>query len=346
MDNAVPYDAAIILSFGGPEGPHDVEPFLANVTAGRDIPPERLAEVARQYHHAGGASPLNEQCRRLRAALAESLASTGRSMPVYWGNRNWKPYLADTVSEMAAAGHRRVLAVVTSAYSSYSGCRQYLEDIAAARAAVGDAAPVIDKVRVYYDHPGFVEPFADSVAAARRSLPPELQGEARLVFTAHSIPISMAAGCPYVEQLDQAASLVAASAGFSAWTMAWQSRSGPPSVRWLEPDINDHLRHLAADPGGRARAVVLAPIGFVTDHMEIVWDLDVAASATAAEVGVRMVRAPTPGTVPDRRFVAMWHELIEERLNLSLPRRTLGRLGPSPDSCHTGCCPRPPLRRA
>ena len=336
VDNEDRYDAVMILSFGGPEGPDDVAPFLANVTAGRDIPPERLAEVAGQYHQVGGSSPINGQCRHLKAALAECLAAAGHNLPVYWGNRNWAPYVADTVAEMAAAGHRRALAVATSAYSSYSGCRQYLEDIAAARATVGSAAPVIDKVRAYHDHPGFVEPFADSVIEARRSLPEKVQPGASLVFTAHSIPLWMAAGCDYVPQLEQTASLVAARAGFNSWTTAWQSRSGPPSAPWLEPDINDHLIQLASGRPGGARAVVLAPIGFVTDHMEIVWDLDVTASATAADLGISLARATTPGTGPDPRFVAMWQELIEERLDPGRPRRTLGERA---DRCPAACCP-------
>ena len=337
-NNQEPYDAVMVLSFGGPERTEDVEPFLANVAAGRAIPPERLAAVADQYRQMGGASPINDQCRRLRAALAERLAAVGHALPVYWGNRNWAPYLTDTMAEMAEAGHRRVLAVVTSAYSSYSGCRQYLEDIAAARAEVGDRAPVIDKVRAYYDHPGFVEPFADSVAAARLTLPDDLRGGARLVFTAHSIPLSMASRCSYVAQLQQTAGLVAARAGFDAWSLAWQSRSGPPSVPWLEPDVNDLLQQLSAEGSGGVRAVVLAPVGFVTDHMEVLWDLDVVAAATAADLGMRLVRAVTPGTGPDERFVAMWHELVEERLIPGRPRRALGGLGPAPDFCEPGCC--------
>ena len=331
------YDAVVIVSFGGPEGPSEVEPFLANVTAGRDVPAERLAAVARQYQHFDGVSPLNAQCRRLRTALARRLAASGHDLPVYWGNRNWAPYLAGAVGEMAEAGHRRALAVVTSAYSSYSGCRQYLDDIEAARAAVGEAAPAIDKVRAYYDHPGFVEPFADAVAAARGSLPAELREEARLVFTAHSIPETMAAGCDYERQLAETARLVAGGAGFDAWTMAWQSRSGPPSVPWLEPDVNECLVRLSRDDG--VEAVVLAPIGFVTDHMEVMWDLDVVAAATAEALGMRLARAVTPGTGPDDRFVAMWQELISERLVTGAARRSLGRLGAGPDACPAGCCP-------
>lgn len=331
------YDSVVVVSFGGPEGPADVEPFLANVTGGRDIPSERLAAVARQYLHFGGVSPLNAQCRRLRAALADALAAAGRSLPVYWGNRNWHPFLADTVAEMAAAGHRRALAVVTSAYSSYSGCRQYLDDIAAARSAAGEAAPAIDKVRAFYDHPGFVLPFVDAVREARKRLPAELGPQAQLVFTAHSIPEAMAAGCDYQRQLDETARLVARRAGFDTWTMAWQSRSGPPSVPWLEPDVNDCLELLA---GHGAKAVVLAPIGFVTDHMEVIWDLDTAAAGTAHRLGLPLARATTPGTVPDGRFVAMLAELIEERLDPATPRRSLGPLGTGRDACEPSCCPR------
>ena len=331
------YDAVVIVSFGGPEGPSEVEPFLANVTAGRNIPSERLAAVARQYQHFGGVSPLNAQCRRLRTALAGRLAGAGHDLPVYWGNRNWVPYLADTVAEMAAAGHRRALAVVTSAYSSYSGCRQYLNDIEAARDAAGVGAPAIDKVRAYYNHPGFVSPFVDSVMAARASLPTEFRRDAHLVFTAHSIPKAMAAGCDYQRQLDETARLVATGAGFDVWTMAWQSRSGSASVPWLEPDVNECLEQLSHDRG--VEAAVLAPIGFVTDHMEVMWDLDVVAAARAEALGMRMARAVTPGTGPDDRFVAMWQELITERIVPGTARRALGRLGVSPDACPAGCCP-------
>lgn len=330
------YDSVLLVSFGGPEDRSDVAPFLANVTAGRGIGAERLEAVARQYHHFGGVSPLNEQCRRLRDALAARLAASGSGLPVYWGNRNWTPFLADAVAEMAAAGHRRALAVVTSAYSSYSGCRQYLDDIEAARTSVGETAPAIDKVRAYYDHPGFIAPFVDAVADATMNLPAEVRSGARLVFTAHSIPESMAAGCDYERQLGETARLVAAGAGFDGWTMAWQSRSGPGSVPWLEPDVNDCLRELSSRG---AAAVVVAPIGFVTDHMEVMWDLDVAAAATAADLRLRLVRATTPGTGPDSRFVAMWHELIDERLDPAKARRSLGRLGVGPDACPAGCCP-------
>ena len=331
------YDSVVIVSFGGPEGPDEVMPFLENVTAGRDVPRARLEEVARQYDLTGGVSPLNEQCRRLRRELARELDRAGIGLPVYWGNRNWRPWLPDAVAAMADDGRRRALALVTSAYSSYSGCRQYLEDIEAARAAVGPRAPAIDKIRPYYDHPGLIEGWADAVADASAELEESLGPgpEARLVFTAHSIPAAMARACQYERQLREAAGLVAAASGRSGWDLAWQSRSGPPSSPWLEPDVNDHLRAIAPVH----RRVVLAPIGFVTDHMEVLWDLDVAAAAAAASSGIELARAASPGTAPDPRFVAMWRELIEERLGGG-PRRALGSLGAGPDFCPSGCCPR------
>lgn len=328
------YDAVVLVSFGGPEKPDDVMPFLRNVTAGRDVPSRRLETVARQYQQLGGASPHNEQCRRLQQALADELTQAGHDLPVYWGNRNWKPFLADTVATMAADGRCRVLAVVTSAFSSYPGCRQYLDDIASARAAVGEAAPVIDKVRAFYDHPGLVEPFVDAVVEATLRLPESRRGSSRLVFTAHSIPLAMARVCQYEQQLRQTAGLVTAGAGHRSWDLVWQSRSSPESTPWLEPDISDHLRVCARD----GHAVVLAPIGFVSDHMEVIWDLDVVAAGTAAELGIPLVRAVTPGTLPDTRFVAMLRELVEERLYPGRPRRWLGTLGPGLDSCTWNCC--------
>ena len=330
------YEAVLLVSFGGPEGTDDVIPFLENVTAARGIPAERLAAVAEQYYHVGGVSPLNEQCRQLRAALAAHLSSAGFELPVYWGNRNWTPLIADTLAEIAADGHRSVLAVMTSPYSSYSGCRQYLEDIAEARSKLGSEAPIVDKVRAYYDHPGFVEPFIESAAEARNRLPVLERAQAILVATAHSIPESMAQACDYEQQLQEVAQLVASGAGFDSWALAWQSRSGSPETPWLEPDVNEFLASLAAD----TKAVVLAPIGFVTDHMEVIWDLDVIAAKTAAKLGISISRAVTPGSGPDERFVAMWAELIQERLAPRTPRRGMGSLGARPDVCPPGCCPK------
>jgi ferrochelatase len=340
------YDAFLLVSFGGPEGPGDVMPFLRNVTRGRRIPPERLAEVATHYDAFGGVSPINQQCRDLLAAAGEGFAAAGLSLPLYWGNRNWDPYLADTVRAMAADGVRRALAFVTSAYGSYSSCRQYLDDIERARAEAGPGAPVIDKIRHYFNHPGFIEPLADSTRAAIGRLTDADRPGAQLVFTAHSIPEAMAAasgppgGRPppgrYVTQLTEAARLVAERAGGQPWQLVYQSRSGPPAQPWLGPDVNDHLAGLAA---AGAAAAVLVPVGFVSDHMEVLHDLDDEAAATAARLGLPLQRAATPGTDP--RFVAMITDLVRERLagpEDHEERAALGRLGPACDACPADCC--------
>lgn len=333
------YDAVVLVSFGGPERPEDVMPFLQNVTRGRGVPPERLAEVVEHYQHFGGVSPINQQCRDLLAAVRADFAAHGLDLPVYWGNRNWHPMLADTVGQMRDDGVRRALAFVTSAYGGYSSCRQYQDDIAAARAAVGPGAPVIEKLRQFWDHPGFVEPHADAVRAALAQLDPARRGSTRLVFTAHSVPTSMAAtagphGGRYEAQLHETARLVAAAAAPDLrYDLVWQSRSGPPQVPWLEPDVNDHLATLA---GAGTTAVVVSPIGFVSDHLEVVWDLDTEALATARQLGLDFVRAGTPGADP--RFVTLVRELVTERLDPAgaSPRR-LGEL-PWWDTCPTVCC--------
>jgi protoporphyrin/coproporphyrin ferrochelatase len=334
-----PYDALIVVSFGGPEGPDDVMPFLRNVTRGRDVPDERLAVVAEQYMTTGGRSPINDQNRALVDALRVELASNGLDLPVYWGNRNWAPYLADTVATMRDDGVERALAFVTSAYSSYSACRQYLDDIETARATVGDGAPRIDKIRQFWNHPGFVEPFRDGVARAVDALTtgadPLDPADLRLVATAHSLPMSMAATSDYEAQLRDALALVAEAAPGIPTDLVWQSRSGPPQVPWLEPDVNDHLRDLRADG---VEGVVIAPIGFVSDHQEVVYDLDVMARATAEALGLRLERVPTPGTDP--RFVAMVRSLVTERLDGSEPL-ALGEMGVRRAPCVAGCCPAP-----
>ncbi len=336
------YDALLVVSFGGPEGPDDVLPFLENVTRGRGIPRERLLAVATHYDHFGGVSPINAQNRALIAAVEADFARNGVDLPIYWGNRNWDPYLADTVRRMADDGVRRALAFVTSAYSSYSGCRQYQDDIAAARAQVGERAPQIDKIRHFFNHPGFVEPNADAVRAALMSLPDDRRDAARLVFTAHSIPVSMATasgpdGGLYVAELAEAARLVAgAAAPGRAYDLVWQSRSGPPQVPWLEPDIADHIDALAA---AGVPAVVVSPIGFVSDHIEVLWDLDHEAAARAEKRGLAFARAATAGTDP--RFVAMVCDLVLERCEPGRERRALGPMGASHDTCPLGCCPAP-----
>jgi protoporphyrin/coproporphyrin ferrochelatase len=336
------YDALLVLSFGGPEGPDEVMPFLENVTRGRGVPTERLAGVAEHYLHFGGVSPINAQNRALIAAVEADFGAHAIDLPIYWGNRNWHPFVTDTVRSMAADGIRRAAVFVTSAYASYSSCRQYQDDLAAACEAVGSGAPEFDKLRHFFDHPGFIEPQVDVVRAALAAIDPARLMTTRLVFTAHSIPMSMAVqagpeGGLYVAQLMAASRLIATAAGPGVeWSLAFQSRSGPPSVPWLEPDISDHLRVLA---GEGVTDVVVVPVGFVSDHLEVKWDLDVEAAAVAADVGLGFARTATPGSDP--RFVAMVRELIEERLDSSAPRRALSTRGPSWDRCPPGCCPAP-----
>jgi protoporphyrin/coproporphyrin ferrochelatase len=327
------YDALLVLSFGGPEGMGDVIPFLENVTRGRNVPRERLEEVAEHYRHVGGVSPINAQNRALIAALEGELAAHGLALPVYFGNRNWHPFVADTVRRMRDDGVRRALVFVTSAFSSYSGCRQYREDVIRAVEEVGAAEIAFDKLRVFYNHPGFVGPMAERVRAALGAFPVERRAGVEVVFTAHSIPLAMARGCAYEAQLREASRLVAEAAGVRAWRLAYQSRSGPPQVPWLEPDVLDELAALRA--AGR-HDVVVAPIGFLSDHMEVLYDLDEEAAGRAAELGMTLVRAGTVGTHPG--FVAMIRELIEERLTARPERRALGNRGPGHDVCPVNCC--------
>ena len=324
------YDAILIVSFGGPEAPEEVVPFLENVTRGRNIPRERLEQVGEHYFLFGGKSPINDQCRELVSALRSALTEADIDLPVYWGNRNWRPMLTDTVQQMADDGVEHAIAFVTSATSSYSACRQYREDIARAQEAVGESAPRIDKIRQFYDHPGFIEPMIDNVAQSLAQAP-----DARLVFTAHSIPMSMASTSDYEAQLREASRLVSKGVGHDDYDLVWQSRSGPPQVPWLEPDINDHLESLNADG---VDSVVVIPIGFISDHMEVMFDLDTEAMATAERLGMTLVRASTVGT--DHRFIEAIIELVEERRSNG-PVRALGTLDVRPDVCAPGCCPAP-----
>ncbi len=312
-----PYDALLLLSFGGPESPEDVVPFLENVTRGRGIPRERLEEVGHHYYGFGGKSPINDQNRTFLAALRADLAANGIDLPVYWGNRNWEPYLAGALAQAKADGAGRVLVFATSAYSSYSSCRQYRENLYDALEEIGEGLR-IDKLRAYFNHPGFVEPVVDGVLASLADLPAELRDGARLVFVTHSIPASMndasgPGGQAYERQhVDVArvvAGRVAAETGVARdHDLVYCSRSGAPHVPWLEPDVNDHLEALAA---GATRAVVMIPIGFVSDHMEVIYDLDTEAMATAEKVGLVARRSPTPGADP--RFVAAVRDLVLER---------------------------------
>lgn len=333
----LPYDSILLVSFGGPERRENVLPFLERVLRGRRVPRERMLEVAEHYYHFGGISPINEQNRRLLAALHREMQAAGHPLPLYWGNRNWHPFLADTIARMAADRRQRALALVTSAYSSYSSCRQYRENIADAQQEAGAAAPVIDKLRVFFNHPGFVEPMAELVQRALSRLSETVRPHAELVFTAHSIPAAMASGSSYEAQLREASRLIAERAGDLPWSLVYQSRSGPPNQPWLEPDVGDYLRERA---GQGLRAAVVVPVGFLSDHMEVLYDLDIEVRETCREVGLEMVRAATIGSHP--RFVRMIRELIEERILPESPRLAIGTMPPSHDVCPPDCCLYPP----
>ncbi|SOX53561.1 ferrochelatase [Mycobacterium ahvazicum] len=316
------FDAVLLLSFGGPEGPEQVRPFLENVTRGRNVPPERLDDVAEHYLHFGGVSPINAINRALVMQLEYELAQRGQQLPVYFGNRNWEPYVEDTVKTMRDNGVRRAVVFTTSAWSGYSSCSQYSEDIARARAAAGPDAPELVKLRPYFDHPRFVQIFADTIGAASGALTPEQQAGARLLFTAHSVPVAADERLGprlYSRQVAYAASLVAAAAGYTEYDLAWQSRSGPPQVPWLEPDVADHLTALAA---AGTQSVIICPIGFVADHIEVVWDLDYELAAQAEAAGVALVRASTPNAHP--RFAQLAADLIDELRYGRGPERVTG----------------------
>ncbi|MEU0374454.1 ferrochelatase [Streptomyces sp. NPDC006283] len=356
LRDPAPYDALLLLSFGGPEGPDDVVPFLENVTRGRGIPRERLEEVGQHYFLFGGVSPINDQNRALLDALRKDFSEHGLDLPVHWGNRNWAPYLTDTLREMAVAGHRRIAVLATSAYASYSGCRQYRENLAEALAtleAEGLELPRVDKLRHYFNHPGFVRPMIDGVLASLADLPEEVRAGAHLAFTTHSIPTSAADssgtaaehgdGGSYVRQHLDVARLIADALRDETgvahpWELVYQSRSGAAHIPWLEPDICDHLEALHRSG---APAVVMVPIGFVSDHMEVLYDLDTEATAKAAELGLPVRRSATVGADP--RFAAAVRDLVLERAaterGIAAERCALGALGASHDLCPVGCCP-------
>jgi protoporphyrin/coproporphyrin ferrochelatase len=335
-----PYDALLLLSFGGPESRNDVMPFLENVLRGKNVPRERMLEVAEHYYHFNGISPINQQNRELIAALQQELLQHGIDLPLYWGNRNWHPLLPDTLREMSAQGIKRALAIFTSSFSSYSGCRQYRENIAAAQAEVGERAPQVDKLRAFFNHPCFIETMAARVLEAMQELPAEKRARAQLIFTAHSIPMSMAQNCSYERQLQESCRLVSEMANMPDWQLVYQSRSGPPSQPWLEPDVCDALRTFAANHD--ERGVIIVPIGFISDHMEVLFDLDHEAMHLCHELGIAAARAKTAGTHP--RFVQMLCELIQERLSGTPQRAVLGELPPCPDVCPVDCCKYEPRR--
>jgi protoporphyrin/coproporphyrin ferrochelatase len=330
------YDAILVVSFGGPEGHDDVIPFLENVLRGRNVPRERMLAVAEHYYHFDGKSPINQQTRELIAAIREELTQHGPKLPVYWGNRNWHPMLADTLRQMKSDGVKRALAFVTSAYSSYSGCRQYRENITRAQTEVGEGAPQIDKLRVFFNHPGFLEATEDRLQEALAKIPANARRNVQIVYVAHSIPMSMANTSDYVKQLEEVRRLASQAIGISNNFLVYQSRSGAPGQPWLEPDILDHLREVK--PKNLATAVVVAPISFISDHMEVLYDLDIEARHLCDELALPMARAKTVGVHP--KFIAMIRELILERTEGAEPR-ALGSLGPRQDVCAEDCCPAP-----
>jgi ferrochelatase len=335
------YDAILIVSFGGPESREDVIPFLENVLRGRNVPRERMLAVAEHYYHFEGKSPINQQTRELIAALRRELEQHAPNLPVYWGNRNWHPMLADTLRQMKQDGTRRALAFVTSAYSSYSGCRQYREDIARAQSEIGPGAPEVEKIRAFFNHPGFIDATEERLRDALSELPANINENVQVVYVAHSVPVSMANTSDYVQQLEEVRRLVSGRVGISNDALVYQSRSGAPGQPWLEPDILDYLREVKQK--NLVTAVVVAPISFISDHMEVLYDLDIEARQLCDSLSLPMARAKTVGVHP--KFIAMIRELILERTSAA-ERRALGSLGPRPDLCAEDCCPAPqrPIR--
>ncbi|MBI4503312.1 MAG: ferrochelatase [Gemmatimonadetes bacterium] len=333
FDRSRSYDAVLVVSFGGPEGLEDVMPFLENVTRGRNIPRERLEEVAHHYEHFAGVSPINERNRVLIRALQAELQNHGPRLPVYFGNRNWHPQVADTVRQMGDDGVKRAIVFVTAGFSCNSGCRQYREDVVRAAESVGEGAPEFDKLRVFYNHPRFVQANAENLQRALAQIPDGRRDRARLAFTAHSIPDAMARRSAYEKQLQEACRLVAEAAGVKRWDLVYQSRSGPSHVPWLGPDVLSHLEDLARQG---TRDVVVDPIGFISDHIEVLWDLDEEARIKAGELGMNLIRVPTVDTHPE--FITMIRELILERVTPNPDRRAVGRYGPNHDICPVDCC--------
>ena len=344
-DDHLPYDSFLLVSFGGPEGPDDVMPFLENVLRGKPVPRERMLEVAEHYNHFGGVSPINQHNRELIAAIRSEFDAANIELPIYWGNRNWHPLLPDTIREMRDAGHKRTLAFFTSMFSCYSGCRQYRENIIVAREAVGPDAPIIEKVRMGFNHPRFIETLSENVQSSIDELLSQNAGlkidDVTILFTAHSIPTTMSDNCDYVMQLNESSRLVADAVSVNDWQLVYQSRSGSPQQPWLEPDVCDWIGSRHEEK--KIKALVIMPIGFVSDHMEVMFDLDEEAAQACGERGIPMVRAATAGTGP--KFVRMIRELVEERLGRTSERASVGNLGPWHDVCPVDCCTYTPSRR-
>ena len=331
------YDAILVLSFGGPEGMDDVLPFLENVLRGRNVPRERMIEVSHHYKLFDGVSPINAQNRALIAALESELNANDISLPIYFGNRNWHPLLPDTITQMAEDGVTSVLTFFTSMYSSYSGCRQYRENLYTAceeaKSRTDNPIPTFDKIRMAYNHPDFIEANADLLRQALEQIPAERRATTQIAFTAHSIPNGMAQNSRYEEQLKETSRLVAEAVGHEKWKLVYQSRSGPPTQPWLEPDICDYLETLQSEG---VQDVIIAPVGFISDHMEVLFDLDTEAREVCDELGLNMVRAASVGTHPT--FVRMIRKLIEERQSENADRSAIGRFGPNHDVCPPNCC--------
>jgi protoporphyrin/coproporphyrin ferrochelatase len=334
FDNtAKDYDAVLVVSFGGPEGMDDVMPFLENVLRGRNVPRERMIEVSHHYEMFGGVSPINAQNSALIAELEAELKAHDIDLPIYFGNRNWHPMIPDTLRQMRDDGVKKALAFFTSAFSCYSGCRQYRENLQAAIEEIGEGAPEIDKIRVFYNHPGFIGPNVENVQRALQQWPEDERANVHIAFTAHSIPMGMAKNSQYEAQLTEACRLVAEQLGTDNYKLVYQSRSGPPQMPWLEPDIVDYMEEIHAQG---VNDLVILPIGFISDHMEVMFDLDTEAVEKADELGIKLVRAASVGTHPD--FVSMIRELIVERMSADPLRRALGSRGPNHDVCPLNCC--------
>lgn len=318
------YDALIIVSFGGPEGMDDVMPFLENVVRGKNVPADRLSTIAHHYDIFGGVSPINGQNRELKKLLERKFDSMGIKLPVYWGNRNWKPYLKDTILEMKSHGIKNALAFVTSAYGSYSGCRQYLENIEQARKEVGEGAPQIHKLPAFFNNPNFIQVNVKNIQEQIEKLPANEKKFFHIAFTAHSIPTSMSQTSPYLLQLQRTCQAVAQKLRTQNWKLVFQSRSGPPTVPWLDPDISEHLETLAKQG---FKSVIASPIGFISDHMEVIYDLDVEAKQKAEELGITLYRAKTPGNDP--LMIDMISSIVQNYLN-----------GKEMIACKPHCCTR------
>ncbi len=327
------YDAVLLISFGGPNKPDDVIPFLENVLRGKNVPRERLLEVSEHYLHFGGKSPINEQNLALKAALEQEFAKQELDLPIFFGNRNWEPYIPEALQQVLDIGGKRALAIFTSAYSSYSGCRQYRENIEEAQKALGDKAPQVDRLRMFFNHPGFIQANRDLLAEALSSR--SERKKTMLLFVAHSIPTTMAKGCNYQTQLEEACRLVSEEASGVPYELVWQSRSGPPHQPWLEPDICDRIEELAGEGYER---VVVSPIGFISDHMEVLFDLDTEAKEACEEHGLDFVRVETVGTHPV--FVEGLVDMVKERHYGLETRKVVGRLPAVHDVCPENCCQR------